>query len=126
MTTPHILLVDGDPAVGASIEFMLDVAGFAVTVSQSAEAVLVGELAVGQDCIVLDPRLPGMDGLTLLRRLRSDGINCPAVVITTNPSRRLRRDLEEAGVLLIEKPLLSDRLFSAVEELTGGTGPVTQ
>lgn len=126
MTEPHVLLVDGDPALGASIEFMLDIAGFAVTVSHSAEAVLAGEQAVGQDCIILDHRLPGMDGLTLLRRLRHDGIVCPAVVITTNPSRRLRRALDEAGVLLIEKPLLSDRLFIAVDELTGRNRPVTQ
>jgi len=124
MTAPHVLLVDGDPAVGASIEFMLDIAGFAVTVSHSAEAVLAGGLAAAQDCIVLDYRLPGMDGLTLLRRLRRDGIDCPAVVITTNPPRRLRRELDEAGVLLIEKPLLSDSLFTAVEELTGRSKPV--
>jgi FixJ family two-component response regulator len=125
MTAPHILLVDGDPAVCASIEFMLDIAGFVVTVSHSAEAVLAGALAVGQDCIVLDYRLPGIDGLTLLRRLRRDGINCSAVVITTNPPRRLRRELDEAGVLLIEKPLLSDRLFTAVDKLTGRTRPVS-
>jgi hypothetical protein len=45
------------------------------------------------------------------------------VVITTNPPRRLRRELDAAGVLLIEKPLLSDRLFTAVEELTGKARP---
>jgi len=126
MTAPRILLVDGDPAVRASVEFMLDVAGFCVRGTASAEAVLADGDAAGFDCIIVDYRLPGMDGLSLLRQLRSEGVGCPAIVIATNPPRRLRRALEEAGVHLIEKPLLSDRLRTVVEALTArGKAPTS-
>ena len=116
-SAPLLLLVDDDPAVLASLQFSLELEGFEV------EAFDSGEMAVAQDkladpaCLVIDYRLPGIDGLSLLRVLRERGETCPAVIITSNPTRSVRQRTIDAGAVLIEKPLLSDCLTVAIRQL---------
>ena len=62
-------------------------------------------------------RLPGIDGLSLLSLLRERGETCPAVIITSNPTRNVRQRTTDAGAVLIEKPLLSDGLTAAIRRL---------
>jgi two-component system C4-dicarboxylate transport response regulator DctD len=114
MPRPTILLVDDDPSVRSAIAFALGVEGFHVGAYASAEALLSAAPATGHAGLVLDYRLPGIDGLQLLRRLRERGDRSPAIVITSNPSRRFRDLVTEAGAQLIEKPLLCDALAEAL------------
>jgi two-component system C4-dicarboxylate transport response regulator DctD len=113
-----LLLVDDDPAVRSSIAFALEIEGFDVRPYASAEAVLASGRLSDADCLVVDHRLPGLDGLGLLARLRARGIDAPAIVITSNPSRRLREQVAEAGAHLVEKPLLGDALAAMVRTIT--------
>lgn len=113
-----ILLVDDDPAVRSSIVFSLAVEGFDVAAFASAEAMLAaGAAGADCDCLVFDQRLPGIDGLALLRRVRADGGRAPAIVITSNPSPTLRERVRSAGAMLVEKPLLSGTLAAAIRTL---------
>lgn len=121
MARPRILLVDDDPAVRSSIAFALEVEGFEVGAFASAEALLAGDAVPPHACIVLDQRLPGMDGLALLASLRARGDRAPAIVITSNPSQRLRERVAEAAAQLVEKPLLCDALVAAVRKVVSGT-----
>lgn len=114
---PRILLVDDDPAVRSSIAFALEVEGFEVGSYASAEAALAWAPLDGEACLVLDHRLPGMDGLALLRDLRARGVATPAIVITTNPNARLRALVAQQGAVLLEKPLLGNALASAIRAL---------
>jgi FixJ family two-component response regulator len=67
--------------------------------------------------MVLDQKLPGMSGLDLLERLRAGGVTAPAVLITTHPSKETRARSRAAGVEIVEKPLLDDRLAEQIRRL---------
>lgn len=120
MPRPSILLVDDDPSVRSSITFALEVEGFEVAAFASAEALLAAGSGARHACLVLDHRLPGIDGLALLAQLKDRGQYAPAIVITSNPSQQLRQRVREAGARLVEKPLLRDELVDAVREIASG------
>ena len=127
-SAPMLLLVDDDPAVRASLQFSLELEGFAVETFESGETLLAQAMLASPACLVLDYRLPGIDGLSLLGLLRERGETCPAVIITSNPTRSVRQRTTDAGAALIEKPLLSDGLTAAIRRLIDqpeSTGPMT-
>ena len=114
---PLLLLVDDDPAVLASLQFSLELEGFEVAAFGSGEMLVAQEKLAEPACLVIDYRLPGIDGLSLLSALRERGETCPAVIITSNPTRSVRQRTTDAGAVLIEKPLLSDGLSVAIRRL---------
>jgi FixJ family two-component response regulator len=109
----RVLLVDDDPAVRGSLKFAFELEGFEVADFASAE--LVDDQ--GANCLVLDYRLPGMNGLQLLNLLRRRGSKAPAIIITSNPNRKIREQIADANATLIEKPLLCDALTGAIRAL---------
>jgi len=112
---PIVFLVDDDPAVAHAVQFSFDLEGIEVRSFNDAESLLAsGDLPRDGGCLVLDYHLPGADGLDLLTRLRAEGVRMPAVLITTNPRTNLSVRAASAGVPIIEKPLLTDALLSAV------------
>lgn len=111
---PAVILVDDDPAVAHAVQFSFDLEGLDVRSFRDAESLLVSGDLPGKGCLILDYRLPGVDGLELLDRLRANGVRMPAVLITTNPRTNLRARAAAAGVPIIEKPLLTDALLTAV------------
>ena len=123
---PMLLLVDDDPAVLASLQFSLELEGFAVDAFDSGETVVARNRLARHACLVLDYRLSGIDGLSLLKLLRERGETCPAVIITSNPTRAMRQRTTEAGAVLIEKPLLGDSLTTAIRQLIHGPNPATR
>ena len=118
--SPLLLLVDDDAAVLASLQFSLELEGFAVEAFESGEALMALNKLARHSCLVLDYRLPGIDGLSLLNLLRERGETCPAVIITSNPTRAMRQRTTDASAVLIEKPLLSDSLTTAIRRLIDG------
>jgi len=111
---PLLVLVDDDPAVVASLIFSLELEGFAVEAFDSGEMLVAQATLANPACLVIDYRLADIDGLSLLRMLRERGETCPAVIITTNPTRSVRQRTADAGAMLIEKPLLGDGLTAAI------------
>ena len=78
----RILIVEDDDLVADAVSRALAAANFGVFRSSSAEAALAA-LGVGQyDLAVIDIGLPGSDGLTLVRRLRSAGNALPTLILT--------------------------------------------
>jgi DNA-binding response OmpR family regulator len=77
-----ILIVEDEYAVARGIQYALEQEGYQVTVAGSGEEALevAGELA--PDLVVLDVRMPGIDGFETLRRLRADGSKSPVLMLT--------------------------------------------
>ena len=113
-TLPTILVVDDDPSLRSSLAFSLELEGFRVETYHSAEALLHRDAPLPTGCLVLDHRLPGIDGLSLLTILRQRGALLPAIIITTAPPRSLRARIAQLGAALVEKPLLGDTLTTAI------------
>ena len=116
-SAPLLVLVDDDPAVLASLQFSLELEGFEVEAFDSGESLVAQTQLANPACLVIDYRLPGIDGLALLRVLRERGETCPAVIITSNPTRSVRQRTTDAGAVLIEKPLLNNGLTIAIRTL---------
>lgn len=90
--------------------------GYAVRAFSDAEALLASSEAVEPLCIVLDQKLPGRTGLALLAELRARDVSAPAILITSNPTARVRQAAAAAGVEIVEKPLLGHALEAKVRE----------
>jgi FixJ family two-component response regulator len=113
---PLVVLVEDDPAVLGSLTFAFEIEGFSVRAHDCAESLLAGEVAPDNACFVIDYRLPGMDGLALLTRLREAGAGQPAILITT-PTREISRRAALVHVPIVEKPLLATAIVDEVRSL---------
>jgi two-component system, LuxR family, response regulator FixJ len=111
---PILLVVDDDTAVLNSLKFVLQLEGFTVRLYSSAQE-LLDELELPESgCLLVDHYMPGMSGLELLAALRRRSVTLPAILIAGHASVALRRRAEEAGVRLLEKPLLGNGLIEAI------------
>lgn len=110
-----VYLIDDDEDVRRSVSFLLSTAGFAVRVYESALMFLEKLEGLPQGCIVSDVRMPGMDGVELLRHLKSKGIAMPTIIMTGHGDVALAVSAMKAGAVdFIEKPFGDDVLISSV------------
>jgi two-component system response regulator FixJ len=110
-------VVDDDRAVRNSLKFSLEIEGFSVREFAGAKDVLAAIDLPTDGCLIIDYKLPVMDGLQLLRKLRERRVSLPAILITSHPSTDLIGRASAAGVNIIEKPLLGNGLIDAVRKL---------
>lgn len=112
-TVVHI--VDDDEAVRNSLAFLLSGAGFAVRVHESATAFLAVAPQIRNGCLITDLRMPDMDGVELLRRLRSADAMLPAIVITGHGDVQMAVEAMKNGAIdFIEKPFSDDVLIESI------------
>ncbi len=113
-TDAPVHIVDDDLAVRQSLAFLLATDGLAVQVHDSATAFL----AAGTDrvgCIVTDVRMPDIDGVELLHRLRQRGRMPPVIVMTGHADVALAVEAMKAGAVdFIEKPFDDDVLLASI------------
>jgi two-component system, LuxR family, response regulator FixJ len=110
-----IHVVDDDEAMRESLVALLGDAGYEVRAYASADDLMAsGAPEVG--CIVSDIRMPGMDGLTLLKKLRTDGSVLPLILITGHGDVPLAVAAMKAGAVdFLEKPFEAEELLAAIE-----------
>jgi two-component system response regulator FixJ len=114
-TNAVVHLIDDDDAVRHSLAFVLTTAGHAVRVYESGSAFLAALKTLQPGCIVSDVRMPGIDGLELLRKLRELGVNMPVIIITGHADVPLAVEAMKAGASdFIEKPFDDETLLSAI------------
>jgi len=118
MTTKRLVyLVDDDDAVRRSAGFMLKTSGYEVEAFASGVDFLKHIRQAPAGCILLDVRMPGMDGLEVQRELRSQGINMPVIVLTGHGDVNVAVAAMKAGAVdFIEKPFEKAVLQSALDE----------
>jgi two-component system response regulator FixJ len=110
-----VFVVDDDEAVRESLAAILEAQGFSAVAFASAEAFLLGYVPAPAGCAVIDLRMPGMDGLTLLEHMRAKGLQLPVVVVTGHGDVPLAVRAMKAGALdFIEKPYSNAALLEAV------------
>ncbi|MET0705653.1 MAG: response regulator FixJ [Tardiphaga sp.] len=115
---PHentVYVIDDDAAMRDSLEFLLESAGFAVTPFATATGFLerLPELAFG--CVVSDIRMPGINGMDLLRQLKSNRVNLPVIIMTGHGDIPLAVEAIKLGALdFLEKPFEDERLVGAI------------
>ncbi|MBP7135500.1 MAG: response regulator transcription factor [Sphingomonadaceae bacterium] len=113
----QIYLVDDDDAVRRSAGFMLKTSGFAVEPFASGVEFLKEVEALAPGCILLDVRMPGLDGLEVQRALGERGITFPVIVLTGHGDVNVAVAAMKAGALdFIEKPFEKAVLLAALEE----------
>jgi len=108
-------IVDDEEPVRNSLAFLLGSSGFAVRTHASAAAFL--ELAPGirNGCLVTDLRMPDIDGVELLRRLKAAGAMLPAIVVTGHGDVQMAVEAMKNGALdFIEKPFSDDVLLQSI------------
>lgn len=110
-----IHVIDDDAAMRDSLVFLLDVNGFQTEAFESSNAFLSRAASNAPACIVSDIRMPGMNGIELVRKLKSDGIPCPVILITGHGDVALAVEAMKAGAIdFIEKPFDDAVLLDAI------------
>jgi two-component system response regulator FixJ len=115
MANDVVHLIDDDEDVRRALSFLLGTAGLAVKVYESATNFLAQDLTALKGCVVTDVRMPGMDGLELVRRLGASGVRLPVVVMTGHADVAMAVEAMKAGAAdFIEKPFPDDTLLGAI------------
>ena len=118
---PHVHVIDDDEAMRDSLAFLLDTAGFAVHLFESATKFLEALPGLAVACVVTDIRMPGMDGLELMRRLKAGGHISPVIVMTGHGDVPLAVEAMKLGAFdFLEKPfddeVLIGKIKSAIQQ----------
>lgn len=112
-----VLVVDDDAAVRAALKFALEVEGFRVQLYDGPEALLADANLPQWACLVIDYRMPGIDGIELIDRLRRRNVTLPAILISGRVTKQLRSLAKQSGLTrILEKPLSDAAL---VENIRG-------
>jgi two-component system response regulator FixJ len=114
---PLVHLVDDDGAIRRSASFMLKTSGYQVKSYESGVELLKSPGELSQGCILLDIRMPGMDGLEVQQALRDKGVILPVIIMTGHGDVTLAVRAMKAGAIdFIEKPFEKATLLGAIEQ----------
>ena len=109
-------IVDDEEAVRNAVAFLLGTSGFAVRTHYSATDFLNHAKGIQNGCLVTDLRMPDMNGVELLKRLRDIDALLPAIVITGHGDVQMAVEAMKNGALdFIEKPFSDDVLIESIE-----------
>jgi len=110
-----VYVVDDDADVLGSLRFLLETDGFEVRTFRSGVSLLNAVCSTGVDCFVIDYKMPEMNGIDLVRRLRNRDIAAPVILITGYPDENIAARAEAAGVHhVLRKPLLDESLVTRI------------
>ncbi len=119
----RVLVAEDEPNIVESLTFLLERAGFDVSVETDGRQALQAATASPPDVMVLDVMLPEMDGYEVLRQLRADqrGGSLPVLMLTAKGQREDRDTALDCGAdLFMTKPFANAEIVDAVRRLADG------
>ena len=120
MTHPRVYIIDDHKSVRAALGEMLGVFGFEVETFASAHEFLEGLDRARPGCVVADVRMPGMDGIELVREFHRRGAALPVVLISGHADVPMAVAAMKAGAEdFIEKPVDDAQLVAAINRSFG-------
>lgn len=109
-------IVDDEESIRRSLDFLLRAAGFRTERWEDGEAFLKDADKTESACVLLDVRMPGMDGLQVQAEMAGRGFNMPVVVLTGHGDISTAvRAMQGGAVDFLEKPFNRERLLQALE-----------
>jgi two-component system response regulator FixJ len=112
----RVYVIDDDEAMRDSLNFLLDTANFKVTLFETALAFLDALPSLEFGCVVSDVRMPGLDGIELLKRMKAGHSTFPIVIMTGHGDVPLAVEAMKLGAVdFLEKPFEDDRLVGMIE-----------
>jgi two-component system response regulator FixJ len=110
-----VVIVDDDEAIRDSLSVLLETRGFAVQTYASGPDVLGAHQPSWQGCLLLDVRMPGMDGLEVQKELEARENHMPVIIMTAHGDVPLAvRAMKAGAVDFLEKPIEPEQLLSCV------------
>ena len=111
-----VYVIDDDEAMRDSLNFLLDSADFNVTLFETALTFLDVLPSLDFGCVVSDVRMPGLDGIELLKRMKAGNSTFPIVIMTGHGDVPLAVEAMKLGAVdFLEKPFEDDRLIGMIE-----------
>jgi two-component system response regulator FixJ len=111
-----VYVIDDDEAMRDSLNFLLDSANFSVTLFESALSFLDVLPKLDFGCVLSDVRMPGLDGIELLKRMKAGNSTFPILIMTGHGDVPLAVEAMKLGAVdFLEKPFEDDRLIGMVE-----------
>jgi len=121
-----VFVVDDDLAVRESLKFALELEGLVVRVCGSGAELLRHSDLPQAGCLVMECKMPIMDGFEVLGILGGRGTKVPVILLTSYATEAFRRRAATAGVkYILEKPLLNGSLVDSIHEILGCSRQVT-
>jgi FixJ family two-component response regulator len=112
-----ISVVDDDESVRTATIDLLNSAGFDCEAFESAEAYLRSNRPAQTSCLILDIRMPGLNGLELQRRLFASGYSIRTIFITAFPKERTRAQAIGSGATCyLRKPYSDEELLACIRQ----------
>jgi FixJ family two-component response regulator len=113
---PLVCIVDDDASIADSTRYLVRAFGFRAEAFLSAEEFLNSSLVEETKCLILDVRMPGMDGLELQRYLATANKRIPIVFVTAQANESERRQAMAGGAVdFLRKPFGEEALFAAIQ-----------
>ena len=117
MFDPTVFVVDDDPAMRASLRWLIESVGLSVVACSDAREFLDTYQSEQPGCLLLDVRMPGMSGLDLQAELSSRRIVLPIVIITGYAEVPIAvRAMKAGAVDFIEKPFSDNELLQRIRK----------
>jgi len=124
---PKVYVIDDDAAMRDSLNFLLDAANFEVALFETATNFLEVLPRLDFGCVISDIRMPGIDGIELLRRMKLLDSRFPIVIITGHGDVPLAVEAMKLGAVdFLEKPFEDDRLIGIIEAAIRQTEPAAK
>lgn len=118
----RVLIVDDDPFICDAVTLILSGAGHTVSAAGSGASAIAGVPTLQPELILLDVRMPGMDGLETLTALRRDGVTVPVLMMTADNSPETLRDvMARGGNGYVLKPFDADDLIARIAQALGAS-----